>query len=156
MEAWQRGRALCLASYAAYGGPRAGNVGQVVLSFSADLLAKIARYERDDLDVLDIGPLPGPERARLRLRHAGEYVPIPRLHTLYIGFDVSRPPFGDVRVRRALVHAIDREVLAGVVMDGYASPVLAPPAGRIIGFAGPSQPTSASGVSRPGPLDRST
>jgi ABC-type oligopeptide transport system substrate-binding subunit/DNA-binding SARP family transcriptional activator len=122
LEAWQQGQVMRLARNATYSGPRAGNVRQITLSLSSDGLAKAESYEMDDLDVLDIGNLPGPERDRMRLQHAGEYVSVPRLHTLYIGFDVSRPPFRDIRIRRAFVLAIDREMLAGVVKSGYVSP----------------------------------
>lgn len=40
----------------------------------------------------------------------------PQLHTQFLFFNSEQPPFADVRVRRAVVHAIDRERL---VREGY-------------------------------------
>jgi oligopeptide transport system substrate-binding protein len=147
LEAWQRGQAMHLARNVKYSGPRAGNVQRLTLSFFADRLAKAEIYELDDLDVLDVGALPVHERDRLRLQHAGEYVAVPQLHTHYIGFDVSRPPFGDIRVRHAFVLAVDRERLADVVMSGYVSPATG-------GFLPPGMPGHASGTGLPFDPDR--
>jgi oligopeptide transport system substrate-binding protein len=42
--------------------------------------------------------------------------------TYYLGFDVSRPPFDDLRVRRAFALATDKKTLANVVLKGYEFP----------------------------------
>ena len=47
----------------------------------------------------------------IQQKHAGEYRKVPRLITMYLQLDVNRPPFDDVRVRRAFVLATDREAL---------------------------------------------
>ena len=65
-------------------------------------------YEGDRLDVVDVTAF---EVDRMRQRYAGEYRRFPQLVTAYLQFDVSRPPFDDVRVRRAFVLATDREAL---------------------------------------------
>ena len=62
------------------------------------------------------------EWARARQRYAGEYVSGPWLSTGLVGFDVSRPPFDDLRVRQAFALATDRETLADVTLRGYAFP----------------------------------
>ena len=62
------------------------------------------------------------EREARHKRHAGEYVSVPGANTEYIGVDISRPPFDDLRVRRAFVHAIDREALVEIVARGYELP----------------------------------
>jgi oligopeptide transport system substrate-binding protein len=45
-----------------------------------------------------------------------------RSGTYYYGFNVTRPPFNDVRVRRALALAVDRETLVRNVTRGGAQP----------------------------------
>jgi oligopeptide transport system substrate-binding protein len=59
---------------------------------------------------------------------------------MYLGFNVRRPPFDDLRVRRAFVHALDREMLADVIMRGYVSP----PTG---GLVPPGMPGHSPGIS---------
>jgi oligopeptide transport system substrate-binding protein len=54
----------------------------------------------------------------------------PRLSVSYLGFDVSRRPFDDPRVRRAFTLATSRERLASVVNKGFEFPAtggLVPP-----------------------------
>lgn len=46
----------------------------------------------------------------------------PFLETFYVRFNTTKPPFNDVRVRRALALAIDREAIAGPVMRGSRTP----------------------------------
>ncbi|MDF3059185.1 MAG: transporter substrate-binding protein [Rariglobus sp.] len=46
----------------------------------------------------------------------------PFLETFYVRFNTTRPPFNDVRVRRALALAIDRDAIAGPVMRGSRTP----------------------------------
>lgn len=46
----------------------------------------------------------------------------PFLETFYVRFNTTKPPFDDVRVRRALSLAIDREAVAGPVMRGSRKP----------------------------------
>jgi oligopeptide transport system substrate-binding protein len=65
-------------------------------------------YEQDQLDVVDIETS---ELNRVRQQYAGEYRRVPRLITIFLQFDVTRPPFDDLRVRQAFVQAIDRQAL---------------------------------------------
>jgi tetratricopeptide (TPR) repeat protein len=136
LEAWQRGESLLLVRNADYRGRFTGNVQRVELTLLplGEWPAVLEKYEAGDLDViLRHWHIPPPERDRIRRRHAGEYVSVPALHTGYVGFDVSRPPFDDVRVRRAFALAIDKETLADVVNRGYWSPATG-------GFVPPAMP----------------
>ena len=54
----------------------------------------------------------------------------PLLFTWYVGFNASRPPFDDPRVRRAFVLATNRETGLEVILRGYEAPAtggLVPP-----------------------------
>jgi ABC-type oligopeptide transport system substrate-binding subunit/class 3 adenylate cyclase len=144
LEAWQRGQSMVLVRNPAYHGRFKGNVHRVELSLfsSTEWSTVLAMYEADRLDILDLLDLPPLDRDRARREHAGEYVSAPLLSTLYVVFNVSRPPFDDVRVRRAFVLAIDREWLADVVWRGYYSPATG-------GFVPVGMPGHSMGIGLP-------
>lgn len=142
LERWRRGQDMTLTRHPGYRGPMSGNVPQVELLFSADSADILARYEADELDVLYLSRLSLADRERARQWHADEYVFGPALDTTYIGFSVSRPPFGDARVRQALALAIDQETLVNGVLGGYDSPALG-------GFVPPGMPGHSPDIGLP-------
>ncbi len=92
----------------------AGNVEDIVLFmeqgwWDRGWSRRLARYARDELDIIFLqgGAAAAVERARAR--HAGDYLPLPMLGLSFLQFDIQRRPFDDVRVRRAFVMAIDKE-----------------------------------------------
>jgi len=148
LDAWQPGQSITLSRNPEYRGRFGGNVqcveGRLLeradVRLRADESATLQRYETGDLDVCGLTFPADIDRARQR--HTGEYFSAPRLITGYVGFDLSRPPFDDVRLRRALVHAIDRETLADVVLRGYESPATG-------GFVPPGMPGHSPGIGLP-------
>jgi ABC-type oligopeptide transport system substrate-binding subunit len=144
LEAWERGESIRLVRNPRYQGRFTGNVERVELSLfaSAEWPAVLAMYEADGLDILGLLDLPPLDRDRARRRYAGEYISAPLLSTLYAALNVSRPPFDDVRVRRAFVLAVDREWLADAVWRGYYSPATG-------GFVPVGMPGHSAGIGLP-------
>jgi len=142
LEAWKKGEVLILSRNPAYHGTFGGNVECVTLFPLTDWSDRLEMYGAGTLDVLGIAFLPMAERESARRRWAGDYVSGPRLGTYYVAFDVNRPPFDDVRVRRAFTMATDRETLADVVLRGYVSPATG-------GFLPPGMPGHSSGIGLP-------
>jgi len=109
LEAWQPGELMTLARNPDYPGRFSGNLECVELLLSdLEPTVSLKMYERDRLDVVDVTAF---EVDRMRQRYAGEYRRFPQLVTAYLQFDVSRPPFDDIRVRQAFALATDREAL---------------------------------------------
>jgi ABC-type oligopeptide transport system substrate-binding subunit len=142
LHAWHRGESLVLARNPHYHGRRRGNLQQVELVFLRDWSALSSRYEADGFDILNLWELPAAALGEVRQQHAGEYVSGPWATTLFKVFNVSRPPFDDPRVRRAMVLGIDRETLADVVLGGHQFPATG-------GFVPPGMPGHSPGIALP-------
>jgi oligopeptide transport system substrate-binding protein len=149
VEAWQPDESVMLVRNPNYHGRFRGNLQRVELILCSDPQDALALYEADELDVLDLWQIPLADRDRVRQRHAGEYrsgtVPV----SFYLGFNTGRPPFDDVRVRRALALSIDRDALVraagGGVNSRPATGGLVPPGlpGHSQGIALPHDPEQA-------------
>jgi ABC-type oligopeptide transport system substrate-binding subunit/class 3 adenylate cyclase len=147
LRAWSQDGRVVLERNPTYQGLFRGNVQKAVLSFAVQDTARLEKYEADEWDALTLEGLPLAERDLARQRHAGDYISVPRLQTAYVGFNVSQPPFDDVRVRQAFVLATDRETLAGGVMRGYYFPATG-------GFVPPGMPGHSAGIGLPYDPDR--
>jgi ABC-type oligopeptide transport system substrate-binding subunit/DNA-binding SARP family transcriptional activator len=139
LQAWQPGERMTLVRNPDYHGRFTGNLERVELLLrDVEPAARLEMYEGDRLDVVWIT---SSEVDRVRQRYAGEYRSVPILRTMYLQFDASRPPFDDVRVRRAFVLAADREVLVKAV-----APDFFPATG---GFVPPGMPGHSPGIGLP-------
>lgn len=130
LEARQPGQALSLRRNPAYHGQFWGNLQRVELYDMTAQLSWLEMYGQNKLDVLQLLLMPLDQLAQIRQQYAEEYVTGPWLQTFYVLFNLSRPPFNDVRVRRAFTLAIDRNRLANIVRQGYECPAtggLVPP-----------------------------
>jgi oligopeptide transport system substrate-binding protein len=87
-----------------------------------------ALYENNELDTVN-APLAEMDRIRADPVLSEELFIAPALCTYYYGFTNTKPPFDDVRVRRAFSAAIDRQSLIDNVTKGGQIPAttLAPP-----------------------------
>ncbi len=149
LEQWQRGSQMTLARNPHYHGRFSGNVARVALALERDAAAVMAAYEADALDVVQLDyRFSLAERHALRDRYAGDLASAPRFATWFLGFDAGCPPLDDVRVRRALAMAVDKELLAGAVLQSFAAPAtggLTPPGipGHVAGIGLPCDPATA-------------
>ena len=94
---------------------------------TADSYAAFNRYRAGEIDA--IGDFPSGEMDWVRRNLADHLRLTPLVSIMYLVFNVTQPPFDDVRVREALGIAIDRELLTGRVMrsDEVPSVSLVPP-----------------------------
>jgi oligopeptide transport system substrate-binding protein len=142
LASWQENQALLLVTNPEYHGRFAGNVQRVQVTFESGPVL-LAMYDSDGLDVLDLYQgLPHSELERARHQHAGEFVSAPQLLTWYVGFDASRPPFDDPRVRQAFALATDKETLGEATVLGSDRPATG-------GFVPPGMPGHSPGIGLP-------
>jgi ABC-type oligopeptide transport system substrate-binding subunit/DNA-binding SARP family transcriptional activator len=122
LDGWLPNESLDLVRNPHYTGRFAGNVDRVELSLLSDQHANLARYEDNALDVFCVWRLPTTDVEEVRQRHAGEYISRSLLSITYLGFDATRPPFDDLRVRRAFALATNRDALVNLALRGYDFP----------------------------------
>ncbi|MFN8454720.1 MAG: peptide ABC transporter substrate-binding protein [Anaerolineae bacterium] len=86
-----------------------------------DESAQFANYESDLNDVSAV-PLPELDRVRADPTLAAELTTPGIMCTYYYGFNVTKPPFDDVNVRKAFSYAVDRTLLVEQVTKGGQIP----------------------------------
>jgi len=78
-------------------------------------MTRVAEFEAGNLDILEI-----PRAELARWKDAEGTISREELRVVYIGLNNSRPPFSDVRVRRALNMAVDVSSIVDHVLFGAA------------------------------------
>ncbi len=123
LDSWQKGQPLALVRNPRYHGLSSGNVQRVELFGRATMSDRelVSLYEAGGLDHLFIGVLSDAEFIRAYERNPTDFIMPPVAAVFFYGFDVTRPPFDDVRVRRAFALTTDISI-------GYPGPTVVPPA----------------------------
>ncbi len=75
----------------------------------------LALYEQGEIDVVSVSAAYMDQVTDPANPVHKEFASAPELSLFYIGFDVTKPPFDDVYVRRAFCHAVDRERIVRVL-----------------------------------------
>ena len=75
----------------------------------------MALYEQGEIDVVSVSAAYMDQATDPANPAHTELASAPELSLYYIGFDVTKPPFDDVYVRRAFCHAVDRERIVRVL-----------------------------------------
>lgn len=120
----------------AMGGPP--NVRQVVIAVVDEATTKFAGLAAGDLDFAGIAPTMASLAERDPMIEVLDY---PVLFTNALVLNVQRPPFDDVRVRRAIDLAIDRPRIIDAALAGYATAAAGP--------VPPENPLAAAGTTVP-------
>lgn len=126
---WRRGEYIYLEKYADYWDAPRPYLDGIVLQFIPDPSARAIALEAQELDIA--GALPVPLNDAMRLK-ALPYLEIPERggeaysQFVFMDIDTRKAPFDDVRVRRAIYHAIDREFIAREIFFGLGTPATGP------------------------------
>jgi peptide/nickel transport system substrate-binding protein len=87
-----------------------GFVDSISFTFNEETGPAFDRLLAGEIDWMLNPPRPE-DIASLQVQHPDRIVLSPNPFTIYVGFDLRRPPFDDVRVRQAVNYAIDRDHL---------------------------------------------
>lgn len=115
---WERNTRFTFAAYREFvlGSPRVDTVEMVIVPAAG---TRLNLYEASQLDVTDV-PLSDYRRVSQDQRYSGQLKVFPRAQSLFLGLNAGvYEPFKDVRVRRAVAMAIDRERIARSVYFGF-------------------------------------
>lgn len=95
---------------------------------SSDANAEYNRYRTGEIDVTFSFPLESYKK--IKQERPDEFLTMPSLATYYYLFNTEREPFNDVRVRKALAYAIDRNVVTDIILGQGQQPAYSatPPA----------------------------
>jgi oligopeptide transport system substrate-binding protein len=112
LDQWQHEYKLVLQSNPNYyDAPPALN--RIIMYVVRNPTTELTLYETGELDMAELPPVAIPHYKT----HA-EYKNLPLLRGYYYGFNVTKPPFDDARVRRALSHAIERSQIPVILKGG--------------------------------------
>ncbi len=124
LKEWKHGQYLVLTANEDYFGGRPKLNGIYYRVIPEDLTA-VMEFETGRLDVLQI---PSSEYRRYTTDAAWRNLVFgkPGLNTYYLGLNCTRPPFDDVRVRRAVNMAVDRRRILNTVFEKRGVPASGP------------------------------
>jgi ABC-type oligopeptide transport system substrate-binding subunit/DNA-binding SARP family transcriptional activator len=125
LDHWERGESISLKRNRGYYGRLSGNVQYIGIIFQSgkEPITNMAIYQANELDVLDL-TFYTQGINRLRRQHRGEYISIPNFGTYFMMFNRTKPPFDDIRVRKAFMKALNIENRTTLVSRGLALPAL--------------------------------
>jgi peptide/nickel transport system substrate-binding protein len=120
-KSWQRGDKLTVERNDAWWGGKAP-LARVAYRFVNDPQASISAIQTGDCDLISAGA--PPEMIETLRKNPQLTVTIGETEAeVMLAINNARPPFNDVRVRRALAHAINRKAVIDGAMSGYATPI---------------------------------
>ena len=123
LERWDRGDRIVLKRNAEYHVKGLPKVERVTFRFIPDANAALAALQAGDIDVMAFGL--GPESVEVVKRAPNlQLVQGETTNDVVLALNNSRKPFSDVRVRRAITHAIDKAEVVKGAMFGF---------GRVLG-----------------------
>jgi peptide/nickel transport system substrate-binding protein len=121
-EDWKKGNSVTLTKWDGFRDAKAVSIKKVTFRFINDPAARVAALLAGDIDAV---PRLDAPQAVAQLRADKRFV-VEVGSTAGKGImtiNNKRKPFDDVRVRRALMHAIDRKAFIDGVLEGFAKPI---------------------------------
>jgi oligopeptide transport system substrate-binding protein len=136
LASWVPQRELVLEKNPAHWDAATVKLDRVVFIPTDDLNTAYKQFQAGESDWCTSVPPAQIDAAKQR----PEYYATPYLGTYFIRFNVTKPPFADVRVRKALSMAVDREALTRFVTKAGEIPTTSFVPASLSGYEGPRGP----------------
>jgi peptide/nickel transport system substrate-binding protein len=137
LESWEQGEQLVLARFADYYRGQAA-IGVVSCRFVGDSAGGAAALEAGRIDLYRSVSIP--ERQKLLQNASLQHQEGAGTVLWHLSFNMNSTLFGDIRVRQATAHAIDRVHLVEEGFDGFGVPVACPMPPPAFGYQGAMEP----------------
>lgn len=113
---WRKGDSIALAAFDRYFRSRPA-IRQIVFRVIPDPVVRTQALRTGGIDLLDDPPTDELDKFREGGQYSviGVYTPSYQ----YLGFRLDRAPFSDIRVRRAISHAVDFDIIVRKVLRSY-------------------------------------
>jgi len=108
---WIKGERLSFTRNPGYRGLWRGNASRIESPVISEVPALLGAFDAGDLDGISLLNAAPETIDGLRAKYRRRYSSTPVLSTFYLWFDCSRPPFNAAGIRKAFIHAVDREAL---------------------------------------------
>jgi peptide/nickel transport system substrate-binding protein len=143
---WKRGEYVILEKNPDYWDEGRPYLDRIVFRVIPDASSRAAALEKGEVQYAPYNPVPFRDVERLaKLPHlkveTRGYEWLSPL--MYMDFNLDNPYLKDVRVRRAIAHAVDLAALAKIVWFGYALPAVSPVPSTLPAFFNPGVPRYA-------------
>jgi peptide/nickel transport system substrate-binding protein len=123
---WRRGEAVIMERFADYYGgspeiPTAGpaQVDRVIFRVLPENATRVAALLAGEVDI--INDLPPSAMRQVEASRNAQVMRVNGTRTFFVAMNLAKPPFNDVRVRRALNHALDKAAIVSRVLGGTAT-----------------------------------
>jgi oligopeptide transport system substrate-binding protein len=121
LDTWEHENKLILVKNPHFYGARDLAIEQINGFMVVEASTALAMYENGELDVVAV-PLENVDRVQADPLLSRDLFSMADLATYFYGFNTTKPPVNDVRVRQALAYTIDRQLLVDTVMKGGRLP----------------------------------
>src|SRR5690606_20466378 len=116
---WQRGSQIILERHEGYWEEGLPKADRVNWKFMPDSDVRLTALRAGEVDITTSVPT----QIIDQIKESGEFVvdPIPGVGEYYLAFNCAEGPFADVRMRKAVAHAIDKEAILEVALWGHGT-----------------------------------
>ncbi len=133
LEGFEIGKDMVLNAFDAYL-PHPPHIGKVIYRYVQDPSTEFLMLQSFQLDVGSLTPLQVERQIDARFKEHYHIVEQPAKAYTYLGFNLKRKPFDDLRIRQAIRLAVDKQELVDILFFGHGEACYGPFLEGAVGF----------------------